>query len=300
MEAATVLPSAAAAFGSVKLPVPNHSFEAPFTVFAYPDAEVWEESGPVGENPQLPGVVDSLDTGVFFNSPVGSDGGPSPFYIPNGDQNQIGFIGADDSLDIAFFQQLDEVFEPGAAYALTVAVGESFFFPPLTFNPNDPNPPPNPDPALLAIGFYRVIGDDERATVVQRLVSTAELPGGFERGLLLAEFAIESSALPGADPAVGEPIGIEIYPFDGLSGVWNVDNVRVQIDCGLTALVGDADANDLVDLADHSLFDACLTGPSDAGRPEGCPPCAYERFDGDDDGDVDLFDHAALLLDFEP
>lgn len=283
----------------VDIPVPNHSFESPGTFFAYPDANVWEESGPVGENPQLPGVVDTLDTGVFFNSPVDQTGQPSPFFIRNADGTQLGFIAAPNDADIAFFQQLDVPFEMGAAYALRVDVGESYFFPPLTYNPNDP-PPPDPTPALLAVRLYYEDPLIRKVAVAERVVSASELPKGADAGVLLVEFSAITGFSEATDPWPGEPIGIEVRPLDGLAGVWNVDNVRLSVDCGPGGPAGDANVDGAVDAADFAALALCLTGPQGETRPTGCPPCAFQRLDANGDGDLDLFDFAEMAVTFVP
>ncbi|MCB9867464.1 MAG: hypothetical protein H6816_12630 [Phycisphaerales bacterium] len=273
--------------------IPNASFEGPQTFFAYPEADAWDESGPVGEDPQLPGVVDTLDTGVFFNSPVLEGGAPSPYYITNGDGAQIGFIGADDASTIAFFQQLDVAYEVGGTYTLNLLVGESFFFPPLTYNPNDPNPPANPDPALLAVSLYYLGTNGAAVTVAERIVSADEMPGPPNQGVLLVDVGTTGAPVTAGDPWAGAPIGVMIRPLDGLAGVWNVDLARLSVSCS-TGATGDADLDGDVDLTDYVALTQCLAGPGTTAPPDGCPPCAFARLDTDADGDVDLHDAASL------
>lgn len=290
---------ASPAWAQVDLTVANPSFEAPQTFFAYPDAEEWEETGPVSEDPQLPGVKDTLDTGVFFNSPVDGEGNPSPFFVTNADGNQLGFIFAKDDDDIAFFQQLADPYEVGAAYTFNLLVGESFFFPPLTYNPNKPDPPPDPDPALIAIRLYYVDKTMQHVVIGERIVSADEMPDGPDSGVLLVNMAATTGFAQPADPWVGEPIGIEIRPVDGLSGVWNLDLARVSVDCGPLGAPGDANLDGQITIDDHAALIACLTGPGESGRPGGCPPCAFSRLDTDGDGNLDLRDFAAMARDFE-
>jgi len=289
--------STAAPAQVVSVAVANHSFESPTTTFAFPDATDWDETGPVGQDPQLPGVIDTLDTGVFFNSPVDSNGAPSPFFITNADGMQLGFIGAADNLDIAFLQQLDIVYETGAAYTLRLDVGESFFFPPSTVNPNDPDPPPNPPPALLAVRLYYLDAMQQRITLAERVVSDDEMPGGPDTGVLLVEFAATTGFLASGSAPVGQSVGIEIRPVLGLSGVWNLDNARLSVDCGAGGVPGDTDLDGDVDATDYDAFSKCLGGPQSA-PPVGCSPCALGRSDSDGDGDIDLRDFAALAAGF--
>lgn len=273
------------------IPIPNASFENPTTFFAYPDADTWDESGPVGEDPQLPGVSDTLDTGVFFNSPFLEGGVPSPYYIANSDGNQIGFIGAADASTIAFFQVLPTRYETGARYTLNLLVGESFFFPPLTYNPNDPNPPPSPPPALLAVSLFYVDSSGARSIVAERIVSAAEMPSGADKGVLLVDVGTTGAPVASGDAWRGAPIGILIRPVLGLAGVWNVDHARLAAACSVET-AGDVDLDADVDLADQQAFARCFSGPGATTRPEACQPCEFERLDADFDGDVDLYDQA--------
>ncbi len=296
-----VVGASAPALGQTSIPVPNHSFEMPGTFFAFPDADIWEETGPVGSDPRLPGVVDTLDTGVFFNSPVDQEGLPSVFFITNADGIQLAFLGALDNADIAFFQQLADPYESNASYTLRVDVGESFFFPPLTFNPNDPNPPPNPDPALLSLRLFYEDDAMQKVTLAERVVSADELPNGADAGVLLVEFSAISpttTSFPIVDPAVGNSIGIDIRPSVGLSGVWNLDNVRVEVTCNPVSPADDADVDGDVDLDDYAMFSECVSGAQDMTRPTNCPPCAFDRLDGDHDGDVDLHDYGRFAVMF--
>lgn len=290
--------SAAAARAEFEIAIPNASFEAPLMPPFWPDAEDWEETGPVREDPQLPGVVDTVDTGVFFNSPVDGEGNPLPFYIVNADGNQLGFIFADDASTIAFFQQLATPFEAGGTYTVNLLVGESYFFPPLTYNPSDPDPPVNPDPALLSLSLYYVDSGGERVVVSERVISAAEMAGPPNKGTLLVDVGTTGAPVQITDPWVGAPIGVMIRPVQGLAGVWNVDHARLSVDCAVGA-PGDTDLDGDVDMADFAGFDACHSGPGGTQPGGQCPPCRYARLDCDADGDVDLRDFAALAGNFE-
>ena len=284
------------AWAQVPITIPNASFESPVTVFAFPDADEWDETGPVGESPQLPGVIDTLDTGVFFNSPVDENGLPSPFFITNGDGMQIAFIGADDASTIAFFQQLDATYEVGGTYTLNLLVGESFFFPPLTYNPNDP-PPPDPDPALLEVSLYYADTNGAKITIAQHIVSTDELPDGPNNGVLLLDVSTTGATVQAADAWSSVPIGVMIRPVLGLSGVWNLDYARLEVNC-TTGIIGDADFDGDVDSADHAAFTRCMTGPQSGVRPASCQPCEFARLDANGDNDLDLRDYAVFMGNF--
>jgi len=279
------------------IPIPNASFEAPQTFFAWPDAEEWEESGPVSEDPQLPGVVDTLDTGVFFNSPVDGEGQPSPFFITNADGMQVAFMFADDASTIAFYQELATPFEVGGTYTVNLLVGESLFFPPLTYNPNDPNPPPDPDPALVAVSLYYVDALGAKVHLAERIVSADEMPDGPNTGVLLVDVSTTGAEVHFADAWAGAPIGVMIRPVLGESGVWNLDHARLAVDCAI-GVAGDTDLDGDVDNVDFAMFADCLGGPGAGALPDGCPPCAFERVDADADGDVDLVDFAEFARNF--
>lgn len=264
----------------------NHSFESPQTTFAFPDATDWDETGPISEDPQLPGVMDTLDTGVFFNSPVDGKGAPSPFFIPNADGMQLGFIGAIDNTDVAFFQQLTATYEVGATYTLLLDVGTSSFLPPRILSSNDP--------PLLALRLYYDESPVSRVVMAERLISLDEMPENTN----LIEFATTTGILDASTNAIGENIGIEIRPFAGEFGNWNIDNARLSADCGTGIAIGDVDADGDVDLVDYETVANCVTGPQNGPAPAGCPPCAFLRSDSDADGDVDLHDVAAFTSGF--
>lgn len=274
------------AYAAVDIAIFNPSFESPQTTFAFPDATDWDETGPISEDPQLPGVIDTLDTGVFFNSPVDAEGMPSPFFIPNADGMQLGFIGAVDNTDIAFFQELDAPYEVGAKYTLLLDVGTSSFLPPRIFSSSDP--------PLLAVRLYYDESPSSRIVVAQRLVSLDEMPENTN----LIEFATTTGFLDVSTNAIGENIGVEIRPFAGEFGNWNLDNTRLSADCGTGVAFGDVDADGDVDLTDYAVVAECMTGPQNGPAPASCPPCAFERSDSDADDDVDLRDIAIFLSGF--
>lgn len=281
---ATFFIGATPALAQVPIDVPNYSFELPQTSFATGDADVWQETGP--------GVL-TLDTGVFFNNPVDSSGEPSEVFIRNATGEQLAFIFSVEGEDIAFFQVLDATCEVGAMYEVRVDVGESFTQPPLTYNPSDPNPPPNPDPALLGLRLFYVPSGGGRATLVERVVSADEMPNGDDFGVLLVDLGTTSEPLSADHPAIGRPLGVEIYPVLGFAGTWTLDNVRVSVDCLGDNPVGDADASGLVDLRDAAALQNCFT--DSGGDPSAsCDFCTANRLDADADTDIDLDDVAAF------
>lgn len=282
--AAALLGVAHPALGQTPIEVPNFSFEAPMTSFATGDADIWQETGP--------GVL-TLDTGVFYNNPVDSSGEPSESFIVNATGEQLGFMSSIDGENIAFFQLLDATYHAGASYELRVDVGESLTMPPLTFNPNDPNPPPDPDPALLGLRLFYVPAGGGRATLSQRVVSTDVMPRGEDFGILLLDLGTSTGPLPADSPALGLAVGVQIYPILGVSGYWTLDNVRVSFDCLGESPFGDADGDGLVDLRDAAALQNCFTGIG-GERPARCAFCTADRLDSDADADIDLDDVAAF------
>ncbi len=61
---------------------------------------------------------------------------------------------------------------------------------------------------------------------------------------------------------------------------------------------GDIDQDGDVDLADHALFAGCLSGPNVSTVPAGCSASDFEAADLDDDSDVDLGDHGLFAAYF--
>ena len=232
----------AAAFG-LNIEVPNGSFEDVNTLAVggvWPDADVdpesadfWQEPGPVNSElnafpPQLipPGFAPpqgaTLDTGIFFNSPVSVD--PStgnqttnPSFVTNADGQQLAYLFAQDDLDpsIAFIQHLPSaLYQAGAEYTLRAAVGKSFFLPPIGGDRGDP---------VMALNLTYV--DESGAS---HLVSQTEIEVSTVQNTTLIDFAT-STPVTLVDPWQGRPIGMEIAPVDGSSGVWIIDHVRLTV-----------------------------------------------------------------------
>ncbi len=223
------------------IPVPNGSFEGPDTTLLggiWPDAEQWDEFGFVDNDlskydglPIPPGYTisdaDTLDTGVFYNSPVipNQQGGfdPNPLFITNASgglfaPSQLAFMFAvpqplPGDPPIAFRQTLTETYQAGVDYDLLFNVGESYYV-----------------PLVGATMEIRLSYDDAGVlqTLASQQVSQADLPQGVQKGVLLLEDVTASLAgLEASHPAVGQPIVIEILPTVGVSGVWVFDEVRL-------------------------------------------------------------------------
>lgn len=61
---------------------------------------------------------------------------------------------------------------------------------------------------------------------------------------------------------------------------------------------GDLDQDGDVDLADHATFAACMGGPGQSSPPPGCTPEDFQAADLDGDSDVDLEDSASFATHF--
>lgn len=214
------------------IPVPNGSFEDVNTLpvgGVWPEADVdplnadfWLEPGPVSDDlnafpPALipPGFAPpngaTLDTGVFFNSPMSPDS-----FLTNADGNQLAYLFAKDDLQppIGFIQHLTEVYELSFEYTLTVAAGKSFFLPPIGGDVGDPT---------MAL---RLLYEDDLQQA--HIVAQVEVAASAVQSTLLTDFSAMTSLIDLTDPWQARPIIIEIAPADGSSGSWVFDNVRLS------------------------------------------------------------------------
>ncbi len=224
--AALVMLAAASGLHAQPIAVPHHSFESPDVsdspFLAESKIDGWMRSGPSYEIPEL-GQSGVLDTGVFFNAPA------DPTYIVGVDGSQMAFIGAQDPANIptgeppiAIYQTLDHRYQQGKHYVLTIGVAPASADhgrDPRTDNPNDPDD--DAPPAELTFQLYYE-HDQQRLTVASAAVLSTQL-----QQYQVIDFALTSETVGASDPWLGKPIGIEIAPTLGLSGYWNVDNVRL-------------------------------------------------------------------------
>ncbi len=225
---------------AISIPVQNHSFEDVQTYLlggVWPEvdadpvnADYWLEFGPVGgelnafpESLIPPGFIlpddATLDTGVFFNSPVYEQDGqfiPSPAYITNAHGNQVAYMFASSTLDpgVGFRQVLDTTYEAGLSYLLTVAVGKSFYLPPTGGSTSDPS---------MGIRLLYEDGEGQWQVLAEQVVYVSQV-----ESTLLTDFTTQTGLLDEASAAIGARIGIEFVPLDGTSGVWTLDNVRLE------------------------------------------------------------------------
>ena len=221
--------------------VANHSFEAVDTLPVsgiWPEADIdpvnanfWLEPGPVDETlnafpPALipPGFAPpagaTLDTGIFFNAPVNQDPDTgqfvtNPSFVINADGDQLAYLFAKDDLqpNLGFIQQTAAVYQDGDVYAMTAAVGKSFFVPPVGGSQGDPT---------LALRLLYVDAFETMHVVHEMAVAASVV-----QSTLLSDFSVIAPAARVGDPWLGRPIALAIRPLDGDSGVWIFDDVRL-------------------------------------------------------------------------
>ncbi len=108
-------------------------------------------------------------------------------------------------------------------------------------------------------------------------ITRSTIDGGGAMRSASADGVFELSGTIG-QPDAGDMVG---GPFEMTGGFW------------FQTPPADCDEDGLVALADHSLFELCLTGPD-----LGPPPADCSCFDVDRSGTVDMLDFAALQAGF--
>ena len=184
----------------VSASVENASFESPvvdpnaFPALPYVDG--WTETDL--------DVDGSTNTGVFANTPVGSWD-----RMLNADGEQLAFLGSEQGNGLE--QDLETVYQVGATYRLTVAVGPSGRFPPSAEEPVDT--------LELALYYRDEIGMVDIATLA---VEPTELESHY-----LKDFSVYLSPVGPDEVWAGEPIGVAIRSAGMAGGFWDLDNVRL-------------------------------------------------------------------------
>ncbi len=272
------------------IPVENHSFESPQSILlggVYPEADGWTETGPIdGEPPDFPGFEVppggpfTLDTGVFFNSPVVTNPTPppdfleNPSFVVNAEGDQLAYLFARDDADIAFRQTLAAVYQPGFDYTLTVAIGQSFFLPPINAEGGTPE---------MAIRLVYENDEQELEVVAEQSIAATQVGDG----TMVFDFSASTGELPAEHAALGRDVTLWIGPTLGTSGVWILDNVRVSFIPEF--LLGDLSRDGVLDAFDVAPFELALADRAayEAAYPESDPD-ALGDFSGD--GVLDAFD----------
>jgi hypothetical protein len=187
-------------FYPVSLPVANASFELPEVdpegYPASPVIEMWKELDL--------DVFASANTGVFLNTPVGSED-----HMNNADGKQLVFLGSQKGNGLE--QDLSVSYSIGSTYRLTVGVGTSMRFPPSMTEPVD----------YLELAFYYRDGNEPVDIVTECVPAT----GLSSRSL--RDFSVYLPPVYANDPWAGKPIGIAMRSAGAAGGYWDLDNVRL-------------------------------------------------------------------------
>jgi hypothetical protein len=191
---------AAVPVSSAPVSIENASFEGPKVdpngFPAVPFVDAWTEIDL--------DIVGSTNTGVFANTPAGSDD-----HIANADGSQLAFLGSGQGN--ALEQDLAATYQVGCAYRLTVAVGISGRFPPSAEGPVD---------MIELVLYYR---DD--ANSVDLVRQTVEATG--RTMTHLDDFSVYLPMVQAGDTWAGKPIGVAIRAAGMAGGFWDLDNVRL-------------------------------------------------------------------------
>ena len=185
---------------AVDIPIENASFEGPAVdpnAFpAFPVVDQWSEF----DLDQM----GSTNTGVFANTPVGSDD-----HVVNADGQQLAFLGSESGNVLE--QDLNANYKAGCDYRLTVGVSISARFPPSGVEPVD---------ALELVLFYRD-GND----VVDIVSRTVEATGLSSTELI--DFSVHLPSVQSGDAWAGKTIGVALRAAGMPGGFWDLDQVRL-------------------------------------------------------------------------
>lgn len=202
--------------------VPNASFESPFTFFATPILDSWQQMPqPAWWNEAATGPWTNL-TGVFQNDPP-----TSAVHIDNCDGDQGSWLYANP--EVGFFQDYDSMdwndpspthafdvkFEAGKSYRLTVGIiGGGYGMLPET--------------PLEASVYYR---DAPGNKVIVAATTITYSAAYFSNRTHLIDFSVTSPVVRASDPWAGQNIGIQFLSTvsaELAAGYWDLDNVRLS------------------------------------------------------------------------
>ena len=198
--------------------VPNFSFENP-TVPAevpasptfnnwqkFPKPDYWDET--------TMGAWANL-TGIFPNPAEGQPG-----HIDNVDRNQAAYLFA--TPGNGFYQDLNTRYEIDSTYTLAANFVGSSQIPPTTGTP------------LVMALYYRDANSNMVVVASRSIPFTAE---NFPNATQMVEFSTTSRTVSSLAPWLGKNIGVYFASAAGAEnsgGVWDIDNVRITVDAGVT------------------------------------------------------------------
>jgi hypothetical protein len=184
----------------MSIPIENASFESPLidpnAFSAWPVADGWIELDM--------DLLSSSNTGVFANTPV-----ESWDHVDNADGLQLAFLGSESGN--AFEQDLSATYTVGCHYRLTVAVGVSSRYPPITEAPFDR--------VELVLYYYDEI---ESVDIAAQAVNATNLSAG-----QLQDFSVYVPSVQSDDAWAEKSIGIAIRAEGLPGGFWILDKVRL-------------------------------------------------------------------------
>ena len=180
--------------------IENPSFETPIVdpngFLAVPFVDAWTE---LDLDTEL-----STNTGVFLNPAEGNLG-----RLINAEGSQLAFLGS--GTGNALEQDLTDVYKPGRAYRLTVAVGVSGLFPPSMVEPVD----------MLELVLYYRNGQDA-VDIAREFVEATGLSS-----VELQDFSVYLPPVESGDAYAGMAIGVALRSAGLPGGFWDIDNVHL-------------------------------------------------------------------------
>lgn len=179
---------------------------------------------------------------------------------------------------------------------------------PVVSNPNGPNAENEGIYGYADYGPTLLLGDTDGDNVVD---DTTVTPAAF---YTVPDDPLTVGVRPGSgggdafdiawaiDAETGAPADLDGFDFLRVTNATNAINgpqgeMSAEIDAAADVapgLMGDADADADIDLADFAVFSGCVTGPPVGGVPRAC-----RTMDFDFDGDVDLIDFAGFQVVFQ-
>jgi len=209
--------------------VPNASFESPEVLFASPSINSWQEAAKPLWYEESGGYTWTQLTGVFLNVPPNDAS-----HIDNCDGNQALWLFA--LPEVELFQDLNDVFEVGYDYNLTVGIiagGGGMV-----------------DGVSMEIRLYYRDGEDTKITV-GATTCTYDADLGHVRHFVDVELDIPP--VHESDPWAGKNIGVQLVstliladldPETGKAGgFWDMDNIRLSSAMPEVDFTGDSFVN---------------------------------------------------------
>ncbi len=252
---ATVLAACTNVLCAETIYIPNASFESPQTIFASPDIDFWQEAPTPWWYDETGGYMWTQLTGVFLNVPP-----EDPSHIDNCDGDQAVWLFAVPEAEL--FQDLNDVFEVGHAYNLTVGIiggGGGML-----------------DGVPIEIRLYYRDAEENRVTI-GATTYTYDINIGLVKHFIDVQLDIPQVQM--SDQWVGKNIGVQLVSMLTLAdldpetgragGFWDLDNVRLTSSTPTADFTGDSFVNfeDFAIMAQQWL--SCIDATADLSG-DGC------------------------------